>query len=146
MNPRPNGLLNLFCSGSIYFSSDFSIFELKPRIVVFLISFLTSFTTFSAFSGFTDGSEAYLKDILRFTTGWTLASLEAFLTLDSGLFLAGAFSSLTFYFLDFEIKGSTIYSGDFAIFPFFLLNFFKSYTTGSLDFDGCLVISAKGAS
>lgn len=78
------------------------------------------------------------------TTYWTLASLEAFLTLDSGLF----FTSFTFYwfFLPFSSKGSTIYSGDFAIFPFFLLNFFKSWTTGSLDFDGCFVISEKGNS
>jgi len=75
-------LENLFFSGT--FSSDFSDFDSKPRIVVFLISFLTSFTftfsiffAFSAFSGIvfvfsgialTGDGEAYLKDILRFTT------------------------------------------------------------------------------
>jgi len=73
-------LENLFFSGT--FSSDFSDFDSKPRIVVFLISFLTSFNfsiffAFSAFSGIafafsgialTGDGEAYLKDILRFTT------------------------------------------------------------------------------
>jgi len=123
----PNGLENLFFSDTILLSSDSSVFDSKPRIVVFLFSFLTSFTTFYAFSGlaFTDDVEAYLNDILRFTTYWTLASLEAFLTLDSGVFLT---TSSTFYcfFLDFWTKGSTVYSGDLAISLVFLTTFFKS--------------------
>jgi hypothetical protein len=77
----PNGFANLFLSWTTLVSSEPSVFDSKPRIVVFLISFLVYLTAFSAFSGLaalTDDEEAYLNDILRLTTFGSLTSLEGF--------------------------------------------------------------------
>ena len=109
----PNGLANLFFSGTTLTSSDTSDFYSRPRTVVFLMSFLPYFTFFSAFSTFTfeDDTEAYLNEILRFTTYGATTSYTGFVTLDCGVILI---TSSTFYcfLLPFKIKGSTVYSGD----------------------------------
>jgi hypothetical protein len=84
INPKPllpKGLANLFLSWTTFCSSEPSVFDSKPKIVVFLFSFLvylTGFSTFSAFAAFTDEVEACLNDILRLTTYSSLGSLEGF--------------------------------------------------------------------
>ena len=91
------------------------------------MSFLPYFTFFSVFSTFTleDYTEAYLNEILRFTTYGATTSLTDFVTLDCGAALT---TSSTFYcfLLPFKINGSTDCSGDLEGQTGFLTAFFKS--------------------
>lgn len=80
------------------------------------MSFLPYFTIFSTFSTFTfeDETEAYLNEILRFTTYGATTSLTGFVTLDCGVTLTTTSSTFYCFLLPFKIKGSTVCSGDLA--------------------------------